>query len=436
MQPGYRKTSSDALRAGHRVIRHVGPPDVPWPGMLVRNPDETACVFVDVAALGEDWSGWYADQDGHVLAPRDVVRRPDGHDVALPVCTERLDAFLARRGHDRDRLEVGEVITLAVSLLRGAAELAALRDDADAPPEGEWWITDDGRPAVAPDLAGATASELLASLSASADARLARALAAAASVAADPRSLLRDIDECEAALFAIADPQPLVTQVFSPLRVRDARLGATEVESAGPPARWVDSLARHVDADLTALVSDTVTRVWRRLRRPRRGSRRRPWLVAATIAGGVLGVGLLWPAGGGPATAGGSPAPSAASSAPAAPAAGPVSPPLPDATGGGGDHLDWKAAAAGLLSARAACSGRPACLADILEDPAKSFPAGVSDRGGADLTLTVLDEFGGAAVLRAEDATDAATPPQLIVLVRTQDRVLLRDIHDVAQKKA
>ncbi len=436
MQPGYRKTSSDALRAGYRAIRHVGPPDAPWPGTLVRNPDETACVLVDAAALGEDWSGWYAAQEGHVLAPLDVVRRPDGHDVALPVCTERLDAFLARRGHGRDRLESGEAITLAVSLLRGAAELAALRDDADAPPEGEWWITDDGRPAVAPDLAGATASELLASLSASADPRLARALADAASAAADARRLLRDIDECEAALFAIADPLPLVTQVFSPLRVRDARLAATEVEAAEPPARWVDSLARHVDADLTALVSDTVTRLWRRLRRPGTGSRRRPWLIAASVAGGILGLGLLWPAGGGPATAGGSPAPSAASSAPTSPAAAPVNPPPPDVAATGGDHLDWQAAAAGLLSARAACSGRPACLADILEDPAKSFPTGVSDRGGAAVTLTLLDEFGGAAVLRVEDATDAAKPPQLLVLVRTQDRVLLRDIHDVAEKKA
>ena len=46
--------------------------------------------------------------------------------------------------------------------------------------------------------------------------------------------------------------------------------------------------------------------------------------------------------------------------------------------------------------------------------------------------MTLLDEFGGAAVLRVEAAGGA--PPQLVVIVRADGRWLLRDVYDVAQQ--
>jgi hypothetical protein len=45
----------------------------------------------------------------------------------------------------------------------------------------------------------------------------------------------------------------------------------------------------------------------------------------------------------------------------------------------------------------------------------------------------LLDEFGGAAVLRAEASGSDATP-QLVVIVRTEARWLLRDVYDVPKQ--
>ena len=47
--------------------------------------------------------------------------------------------------------------------------------------------------------------------------------------------------------------------------------------------------------------------------------------------------------------------------------------------------------------------------------------------------MTLLDEFGGAAVLRVEASASPASP-QLVVIVRTGDRWLLRDVYDVPEQ--
>ena len=46
-----------------------------------------------------------------VGTPLDVLRRSDGHDILLPVCTERLSDFLDRRSGE---LSTGEGVTVAV----------------------------------------------------------------------------------------------------------------------------------------------------------------------------------------------------------------------------------------------------------------------------------------------------------------------------------
>jgi hypothetical protein len=157
----------------------------------------------------------------------------------------------------------------------------------------------------------------------------------------------------------------------------------------------------------------------------------RPWLVAGGLAGVVLTGGLLWPTGGGgPATAevpAGSPPAMTASPASAS------SEPVVDPPVEGGPESDLSVIAAELLSARTACAGDQACLEQVLEAVDAPFPGGVVDLTAAERTVTLLDEFGGAAVLRVE-AAGSDSPPQLVVIVRTGDRWLLRDVYDVPEQ--
>lgn len=432
------------LHGSHRVIRLVaGDADSPWPGALVCMPDGETAVAVDAAFLGADWAGWDADPSGHLLAPLDVVRRADGHDVLLPVCTERLEEFLARRAGGTE-LSIGEAVTIAVSLLRGLTELPP----ASTGVCGTWWLTDAGRPVAAagtgaPSLEEQTATHLR-ELAAAAPS-LAAVLADAAAAMTDPRRRARELERAETAIFAVSDPLPLATTTFGPRRARDrAAIDAWDEAEDAPPAHppWMHSLARHLDADWADLVSRTTTGVWRSLRTPRPG-RRRPWLLAGGLAGVVLAGGLLWPTGGaGPATAevstGSTPvaSPDPAASRPAEEA-------VPDETAAEegstaeapppAEPVDLAVIATELLDARRACSDDAECLTDVLESSGAPFPGGVVDLPAEQRTVTLLDEFGGAAVLRAE-ASAADERPQLIVIVRTDRGWLLRDVYDVPEQ--
>jgi hypothetical protein len=425
------------LHGGHRVIRLVaGDAESPWPGALVCTPDGETAVAVDAAILGADWAGWDADPAGHLLAPVDVIRREHGHDVLLPVCTERLEDFLARRSAGAE-LSIGEAVTIAVSLLRGLTELPP----ASTGVCGTWWLTDAGRPVAATGTGTASLEEQTAThlreLSADAPS-LAAVLADAAAAMADARRRARELERAETAIFAVADPLALATTTFGPRRARDRAAIDTlaEAEGAAPaPPSWIHSLARHLDADWADLVSRTTTGVWRSLRTPRPG-RRRPWLLAGGLAGVVLAGGLLWPTGAaGPATAevatGSTPV---ASSDPAADEA-------PDEAAAGGPAQtppltacpDLAVIAGELLDARRACSGDAECLSGVLESTGAPFPGGVVDLPAGQRTVALLDEFGGAAVLRAE-ASAADAQPQLVVIVRTDRGWLLRDVYDVPEQ--
>ena len=86
-----------------------------------------------------------------------------------------------------------------------------------------------------------------------------------------------------------------------------------------------------------------------------------------------------------------------------------------------------------LLAARTACGTEAACLAEVVESPAAQLPGGVIDLPAEDRAITLLDEFGGAAVLRAE-SVNGASAAQLVVIVRVGDTWLLRDVHHVPQQ--
>lgn len=425
--------ADDPLLDAYRVIRRIDAPEAPWPGLLVQSVSGAA-VLVDAAELGDDWPGWSAAPDGHVLAPIDLVRWSTGHAAAMPVCSERLDDFLLRRADAP--LTDGELLTLAVSVLRGLAEVG--REGS----EGTWWLIDDGRPALALHPGGEPVSEaareLLLRLGGTATPRLAAALADAAGTVGEPARLPRALPRLEESLFAVAAPEPLATTVFAPRRAR--ALAASEGRDTSENPRdeepgLVARLARHMDADLADAFSRATTAVWRRFRSERSAGRRRPALVAGVAAIVVLGAGLLWPTGG-PATAGGSgPDAGAAMAPPSSPAStapsGDQSADTPK-TDDDGEGASLASVLDGLLSARAECHEDPGCLVHLVEDPARAFPKGVVDEAPDARSITLLDEFGGAAVLRVDGVAGDA-PAQLVVIVRRNDEWVLRDVHDVAE---
>ncbi len=425
------KGAEGSLQEGYRVIRLVaGAEESPWPGALVCTPDGVTAVAVDAAVLGGGWAGWDADPSGHVLAPIDILRRQDGHDVLLPVCTEQLVDFLRRRAGGAE-LTVGEAVTVAVSLLRGVGEVSST-----AGVRGVWWLTESGRPVAVTDTGTAALDEQTAAHLRAVAAEvpsLAQILEDAAGSLTDSRRRPRALERAEAAIFAIADPLALATTTFGPKRARhrssaDARVETPEAEPV--PRSWVHALSRHLDAEWADLLSRTTTGLWRALRAPRTAPRR-PWLVAGGLAVVVLTVGLLWPTdGGGPATAE-VPAVPPAASTPSPASASPE--PVADPPVVGGTEADPAVITAELLSARSTCAADQVCLEQVLETADAQFPSGVVDLAAADRTVTLLDEFGGAAVLRVE-ASASTSPPQLVVIVRTGDRWLLRDVYDVPEQ--
>lgn len=420
----------ERLLSPYRAVRRVGAGiEGPWPGLGVALQDGGRGLLVDAEILGSTWPGWAARDDGHLLSPLDVVRRPDGHDALLPVC-RRLDRMLSDRVSAGERLPAGEAVTLAVSLLRG------LREAGDhARLSGSWWVDAGGRPVLA---IGDGAGE--------ADARTAtrRCLELSGASPADPvwapvfadldrsRSSAREIRAVEDGLFAMAEPQPLSHPGTAPrpmTSVRPERDTAGIVEDA--PPRMLASWARFLDADLADLFSRWTTEVWRRTRLPQR-SRRLPVVLAGVTGAGVLAAGLLWPAAGA-ATSGDAPAATTDTVASDAPAgapqeSAPVTSPTPDGASGA---ADMPSTADSLIQSRLTCAGDPSCLSGVVLDPLTVFPSGAVDAPSTERRITLLDDLGGVAVLRLDVDGHA---PQLVVLALRDGKWLLRDVHDVPQQ--
>jgi len=95
--------------------------------------------------------------------------------------------------------------------------------------------------------------------------------------------------------------------------------------------------------------------------------------------------------------------------------------------------VDVAATAAALLDVRTACERDADCLESVVVDPARLFPPGTIDLPSSARTLTLLDDFGDMAVLRV-DANGGRSAAQLVVVVRVDEKWLLRDVHDVAQQ--
>lgn len=394
----------------YRLIRHVAPPGAPLAGELAAAGDDVVQLVRSEAAEG--WEGWRAAGAQHVLAPVDIVRLPDGHALALPWCVARLETWLAGRLARGPALAGGEIVTLAVSVLRGVQEAWAGRAGDEHGPSGEWWLTDEARPVLAlgaGDAAEASARRVLATVSeASGDRVVRRALDECATALERPRGLHRTLPELESRLFDACAPRPLLraddgAASSDAAATPERRQGADQPDRAAMPA-WSDWIERHVDAGVGMLT----TRAWEGLReaaalirsrvRPRvgrTGSRRAPLLVGGACAAAVLLAGALWPSDASPG-AGAAQEPAAAAE-PADAAGAPESEHGPEAEG-----------------------------ADD-ETPVQATARLVE--GADDATVALLDDFGDVAVTRA--VVDGET--RHVVLERVDGAWRLRQVYDTAK---
>jgi len=357
--------------------------------------------------------------------------------AASPPIVEYLDDYLHRRRRSGVPLVPGEAVTLAVGLLRGC------RRAEDRAQESAWALTARGCPVLIDEIDGDDAlgvtAAALAHLAEMVDDEGGGLVARARdTVLTQPP---RAWEEAERRLFAWAEPVPLVLGPLAP-RVDDD----DEAPRSSPQRQ---SVLPGIDGDLAAVVSGAVGDLrgkWRSWRHARAFSF---GLVAAGVAT-VLGVALPTPA---PA-----PAPSSevrpSSSAPGGDRTPDATPPAvqdpsdrptlldpggqtplltgesPAASPTGGSSGDGAIvdAARALLTAYAACAGEPSCEQNLREgraDPGEARPV-----DPADARISLVDDFGGLAVVRLERGDDQ----QYLTLVREKDRWLVRAVRTVADQ--
>ncbi|MFJ4225216.1 hypothetical protein [Microbacterium sp. NPDC089695] len=525
-----RRTSA-LLPGAHRVLRHLAGGEGPYPGALVTD-GEARAVMRDAEGLA-GWGGWRLAGARHVAAPIDLVRRGDGHDVLLPWCTERVTAFLGRRGLRGEELSPGEVSTLVVSMLRGIGETAHGWEGADGRQEqaadGEWWLTDTGCPMFAlgdgADVRAASAT-VIESIAAGSEDRVLRRLldGIAEGLRRDrgrPHIPRRQLENWEAELLALASPRALACATdeddedvpVDPMRRLRATPGAARSDGehgAGSPRRAdlrtssaptrarTRSLARgrargarerrgdHGGwAATIATLWGGVMERWREKRAVsaaretggaregaahvgRRGAvgRRRVPMIAVGLAAAavVLAGGLLWP---GDATGessghgqrGSDRGISGRGASNTVAPDGDAAPPGGDALAGGerapttehgtdearaGDESTKEgdvsqAAALRLVRALRGCvDAADAVCADAVVSGAAHVLETFEEAGVSESEVEIVDDYGGAAVVRVSSASDAdpasGSSSLMLVLVRVDEKWLVRDAYDVADQ--
>ncbi|MFB7250650.1 hypothetical protein [Microbacterium sp. NPDC056234] len=439
------------VAGAHRSIRSLAAGEGPWQGTLVTDGDDVG-VWCDIDP-GECAIDWRFTGASHVAAPTDVARSATGHGALMPWCTTRVTAFLAQRTAASAPLEPGEWVTLVLSMLRGLREIAE-RADPEFP--GQWWLTDAGRPLCVP---GGTLSardgvvDILASAqTACADRAQRRILRGIQESVADSIPTGTRVRAWERELLDFAAPRALQLNQRTPhtpqeTSIASMRVGVRET----PQRRRVRTRRRPVLAWCAQLLSRALALVPRRERRlasssPKRmmreqtqtqtqtRARRRPMMVAAASAAAVLCAGLLWPDD--------EPASSlAVGSAIATPVADAPTPrPSPDSSavetrdsrGGAATGDDGPlTSAAAVLAALDDCAAvaDDACTEALSADST----ARVQDvlRSDAAAEPALVDDYGDLAVIRL--GSDE-TGEQMLVLVRQNEKWLVRDVYDVADQ--
>jgi len=356
-----------------------------------------------------------------------------------PPIVERLDAYLSRRARSSLPLRPGEIVTVAVGVLRGCAGTP------DRARGATWGLTAHGCPVLVQDPEGDDAPTATARV-------LSQMATMTVGEGHDLLERARDIvltrpprvwEQWERRLFTWAEPTPLVLGPLAPREEESPLL--SDRGSIAPPS----SLSALVDADLAALVADIVRdatgrwRAWRHRRAATFG------VVAAAVTVTVvvaLSAGERQPASADiPRTGVTTPAfdplatPSAIDRSPGergdliGPPTTPGTLPSTSATwspdsASASPNDDAVEAARTLLTSWASCSGDVSCQQSLREGSAGPQEASPGDPADAEITL--VDDFGGLAVLRVDDGA----VPQYLTIVRTEDRWLVRAVRTVADQ--
>jgi len=351
--------------------------------------------------------------------------------LATPA-VERLGAYLRRRDRSGLALHPGEVVTLIVGVLRGC------QDAEDRARGSVWGLTAHGCPVLREDPGGSDALEATASVLAQlaemvpGEGGCHAARARDAVLTQPPRTW----DDMERRLFAWAEPVPLV---LGPLAPRDGP-GPDETER---PRVAPSPLFALVDADLATWATEIVREL-----RARWGSSRRGKVItvagAATVA--ALAAAAMLPSSpqedasvtATPSSVTMTSAPGvAATTAPPTPGdLRPVPTPTDQAVGDEPAALDPPSsadddivtAATRLLTTYTACAGDTSCEQTLREGRADPDEAPPADPAHAHISL--VDDFGGLAVVRLDDGASA----QYVTLVREKDRWLVRAVRTVADQ--
>ncbi|MFJ6531248.1 hypothetical protein [Microbacterium sp. NPDC091662] len=471
----------------HRVVRGLDATEGPFSGTLVTHGEGVA-VRVDAAVLG-GWAGWRFAGAEHVAAPIDVCRRQGGHDALLPWCTERVRGFVGRRSAAVPGLAPGECSTLVVSLLRGLDELG---EGIDGVRTGTWWLTDGGRPVfvLGEGLdARAGALEILELLTEqSTDKVLRRAFGVIEDglrkTIAQPRLPRLLTEGWEQSMLDIAAPQPLERKLHAPERARDVarsvapRAGAVHEGTRRLRADRVRTRAPHrgirgqeaIRDAARASIGEFLRRVkgLRGARPSRTGSRsrhvrrsavsgrlrRRSLLVAGAAAALVLVGGLLLPEGeasgkGAEASGGRDQTSASSSSEEVSPTGAPPATGHPE-TGDISEHEesaigdDPVAAVSSLLRAIADCrTGGDISCAEAVSGDAEGVMKALDGLPPSPSPPELVDEYGDVAVIRLpvagreggeSEAAGEGSDQKIVVLIRTEEKWLVRDVYDVADQ--
>ncbi|MGN7188858.1 hypothetical protein [Microbacterium enclense] len=341
------------------------------------------------------------------------------------VLVEPFEAYLDRRSRSDLPFAPGEIVTVAVALLRGCRQATAAFSGA------RWWLRSDGCPIVreeaeGPDAVAATADTLERVTAIASDAPTREILERAReSVLTSPP---RDWESLERQLFRYAEPMPLVLGPLTPVDREPRPAGAPDNAASAPRVLAL------VDADL----ADAVREVLRDVRERWRSSRAvRLGMTGAAGALVVVAAVLLWPQSedarasdpgvlsggvsritastGEPTTA---PAPKAAPSI----SAGAETSPAPPRSSDAPPSEDPVEAARALFTAVDRCAGDAACVTSFTE-----VSAGLREPlppGSADADIELIDDFGGVFVVRLT----VESTVHYVTVVRQEDRWLVRAV--------
>ena len=490
------RAPAELVAGAHRRIRVLEEKEGPYRGELVACGNSDGLRVRVPAFAVHPKELWALSDEEHVAAPRELVRSADGLDVLFPWCTERVEAFLGRRLLSSVPLRAGEVVTLVGSMVRGLHALGEVTLSGDwwLSDEGCPMIAaDDGD-----TISASTIRIIERVRGSFHDRELDRVLTEISEAANDHRTVQRRAVAWESELTRLAAPQPLERaqssgeHSFDALIVREgdsARSDATDAYVGERSVRgWSSALRQRVCTALRgvwerrrALVRTREARnahvtertrgrrpSWMRIARvstrptPAEGTaaakkttqpkrrRRSLVLVGVGAAALVVAVGVLWPVDDGPAEADQSDTvPHAQADAerselrPALPSSNEEpgdeqrdekdsDAHMPDRGASAQGQTDPAEAARTLLGRLANCAKEKDEHCETAIEPGSDarVRGAVQEPSEKDAT-TLVEDFGDIAVVRR---TPVEGDDQMMVLVRREEKWLVRDAYDIADQ--